>query len=215
MLTEAIAKLLSASDLPEPPPTEPLPLLAAWFEQARASGRYDDHNALALATSTPDGSPSVRMVLAKAIEVERGAVAFYTNYDSRKGRELAANPRVAGVFHWPHAKRQARIEGVVERMTPAESDEYFHSRPLLSRVGACISRQSSEIGSRAELVAGAMSLAKAAAGGTPITRPAQWGGFRIVLTAVELWSGHEGRLHQRVRWSRGPGGVWKHALLAP
>lgn len=218
MLANVVTELFSAHDIPDPPPAEPVQLLASWYEEARESRKYADFNAMSLATAARDGMPSVRVVLCKGIEVEAGAVVFYTNYRSRKGREIEGNPRAAGVFHWPHATRQARFEGVVERLSAAESDAYFASRPLLSRIGACVSPQSERIESRETIVSAAMTLSKAAALGTPITRPEHWGGYRIRLTMVELWSGKTGRLHQRVAWNRAtatPGSAWTWSYLAP
>ena len=148
MITESLTALLSAHDLPEPAPPDPMPLFVGWFRDAEACGKYDDPNAMSLATATPDGRPSVRVVLCKGIEADTGAIHFYTNYGSRKGSELERNPLAAVVFHWPHAKRQARLEGIIEKLTEAESDAYFKSRPLLSRIGASISRQSTPIESR-------------------------------------------------------------------
>lgn len=217
MLTNTLTELLSAHDIPEPPPAEPMALLASWYDEAKQSKKYDDFNAMSLATATRDGVPSVRMVLCKSVEIAAGAVVFYTNYQSRKGQELETNPRAAGVFHWPHVTRQARFEGIVEHMSPAESDEYFHSRPLLSRIGACVSPQSTPIESRTKLVEAAMTLSKSAALGHAIKRPEHWGGYRIRLTSVELWSGRTGRLHQRIVWKRdvATGEDWKWTYLAP
>lgn len=218
MITEAITDLLAVHDLPEPAPADPMPLFVQWFDEAKGSGKYDDPNAMSLATCTPDGMPSVRIVLCKGIEQDAGAIHFYTNYESRKGCELSANPRAAVVFHWPHAKRQARLEGVIEKLSEVESDAYFKSRPLISRIGASISRQSTPIESRKHLVEAAIALAKSAALGHEIPRPKHWGGYRIRLTSVELWSGRDGRLHQRVRWRRPsavPGTAWSSELLSP
>src|SRR5262245_1378356 len=124
LIVRALTHLLASSALPDPPPADPMPLLRSWFEDARDAKRYDDFDAMALATATPDGAPSVRMLLCKRIEVDPPALVFYTSYASRKGRELTSNPRAAAVFHWPHAGRQARVEGVVRVTEPAESDEY-------------------------------------------------------------------------------------------
>lgn len=201
MLT-GLANLLASHDLPAVAPTDPLPLLIGWLADAQRSGRYDDANAMTLATATADGAPSARIVLCKAIEDAPPAIVFYTSYESRKGRELEANPRAAAVFHWPHAKRQARIEGVVARVTPEESDAYFRTRPLLSRIGAVASHQSAALGSRTELLEAAMKVAGHAALRGGVERPEHWGGYRLNMTALELWSAHEGRLHDRLRWRR-------------
>lgn len=218
MITDALTDLLSVHDLPEPAPRDPMPLFVEWFREAKASAKYEDPNAMSLATATPDGSPSVRIVLCKGIEPDTGSIQFYTNYESRKGAELARNPQAAVVFHWPHAKRQARLEGIIEKLTSAESDTYFKSRPLLSRIGAVVSRQSTPIESRKQLVESALSIATSAAMGHEIQRPGNWGGYRIRLKAVELWSGRDGRLHQRILWRRDspePGSPWTSTLLAP
>jgi pyridoxamine 5'-phosphate oxidase len=217
VITEMLASLMSTHDLTEPPQPDPMPLLIEWFREAERSGKYKDHNAFCLATATPDGVPSARMVLCKTIEPQ-GSLTFFTNYESRKGLELASNPRAAAVFHWPHAGRQARLEGTIQRVSAAESDEYFRSRSLLSRIGASVSRQSTPIVSRAQLVSAAMPLARAAATGAEIPRPAHWGGFRLTARAVELWANREGRLHQRILWRRSDtdrAGGWDPILLAP
>lgn len=221
MLTDILTKQLSAHDIPDPPPTDPILLLDKWLKEADRSGQYADANAMSLATATPDGIPSVRLVLCKAIDQSSGTLVFYSNYQSRKGQELAANPRAAAVFHWPHAKRQARVEGTVAPLADAESDAYFKSRPLLSRIGACVSPQSTPIESRRQLVEAAIAMVRSAALGHAITRPTVWGGYRLRLLNVELWSGHDGRLHQRVLWRRGdpPSGshvtTWTSSMLAP
>lgn len=158
-IAEALTGILACHDLPDPLPADPMPLLLAWFEDARGSGRYEDFNAMALATAAPNAAPSARIVLCKAVEPETPAIVFYTSYGSRKASELESNPRAAAVFHWPHAKRQARIEGVVRRTTDAESDAYFRTRPLLSRIAASVSPQSREIGSREAVIAEAMRIA--------------------------------------------------------
>jgi len=201
-LVEALTGMLACHDLPEPLPEDPMPLLLEWFEDARRSARYDDFNAMTLATATPEGAPSARIVLCKSIEPETPAIVFYTSYASRKGQELEANPRAAAVFHWPHAKRQARIEGTVRRTTAAESDAYFRTRPMLSRIGATVSPQSRAIGSRQAVIAEAMRIAASTALGTGPDRPEDWGGFRILAERVELWSAGNGRLHDRAEWLR-------------
>lgn len=216
---EAITRLLSCHDLPELPPESPMPLLLAWMREARDSGRYDDYNAMTLATATPDGAPSARIVLCKEIEESPPALVFYTSYRSRKSRELEANPRAAAVFHWPHTGRggrQARIEGRVSRVASRESDAYFATRPLLSRVAATVSSQSAPLASRSDLVRSAMKeMGRAALGGGP-ARPDHWGGYRLHIDVVELWSAREGRLHDRVIWTRldGEENTWTHQRLS-
>jgi len=171
-------------------------------------------------------------VLCKALDVEGATLFFYTNHESRKGRELAANPRVACVFHWDHADRQARIEGVVGPATDAESDKYFASRPLLSKLGAWTSRQSAPLARRSDLLGQleqtiarfGLTPAEVAEGTSdkPVPRPPNWGGFRIRAESVELWQGVRGRLHDRAVWKRplttspgGEGGIWTATRLQP
>ncbi|QKK08592.1 MAG: pyridoxamine 5'-phosphate oxidase [Planctomycetota bacterium] len=202
VFVEAITGMLACHDLPDPLPNDPMPLLLTWFEDARRSARYDDFNAMTLATAAPDGAPSARIVLCKTIEPGTPAIVFYTSYASRKGRELDTNPRAAAVFHWPHAKRQARIEGAVQRTTAAESDTYFRTRPLLSRVGASVSPQSRATGSRQAVIAEAMRIAASTAVGLGPDRPEDFGGYRILAERVELWSAGNGRLHDRAEWLR-------------
>jgi len=201
-LMHALTAMLACHDLPDPLPDNPMPLLLEWFEDARCSERYDDFNAMTLATATPEGAPSARVVLCKAIEPETPAIVFYTSYTSRKGLELETNPRAAALFHWPHAKRQARIEGPVQRTTAAESDAYFRTRPLLSRIGAMVSPQSRAIGSRQTVIAEAMRIAARSAAGARLDRPQDWGGHRILAERIELWSAGNGRLHDRAVWRR-------------
>jgi len=201
-LIESLTGMLACHDLPDPLPDDPMPQLHAWFEDARRSERYDDFNAMTLATAAPDGAPSARIVLCKSVEIDRAALVFYTSYASRKGEELEANPRAAAVFHWPHARRQARIEGRVERTTDAESDAYFRTRPLLARIGASVSPQSKAVGSRELVVSEAVRIGLKAAAGATIRRPPDWGGYRIIAQRVELWAAGAGRLHDRAVWRR-------------
>lgn len=216
MLQHTIEQHFASGGIKEPFPADPIPVLAQWLKEATDSGAYADANAMALATATPEGRPSVRIVLCKAIEPERDALTFFTNYESRKGGELAANPRASVVFHWPHAGRQARVEGEVERLSDAENDAYFRTRPLLSRIGANASRQSTPIPSRAVLIREAARVAAASCLELGVSRPAYWGGFRLVAQAVELWTACEGRLHQRLMWRREEGNPgWIQCQLSP
>ncbi|HWS67060.1 MAG TPA: pyridoxamine 5'-phosphate oxidase, partial [Steroidobacteraceae bacterium] len=175
-------------------------------------------NAMVLATVDGRGQPSARVVLCKDIAAEAGFIAFYTNYLSRKGRELEANPRAAIVFHWDNQRRQVRAEGRVARLSDAESDAYFSSRPWQSRLGAWASRQSEPVESREALHAAVAAAARRF--GVPyggpgseepdsvtaeIARPATWGGYRLNVEAVELWVEGEFRIHDRARWTRGSG----------
>ena len=217
MLTDAILQLASGPISPIPLADEPFELLHAWFEDARARGKYAEPAAMCLATATPDGRPSVRMVLCKHLDRAEHSLTFFTNYESRKGRELAQNPHAAGVFYWPHAERQARVAGVVERLSDAESDAYFKTRPVLSQIGAVVSPQSRVIQGCSKLLTAAAKLVATLRVDRGITRPAHWGGYRLRATEVELWSACIGRLHQRVRWSREDltCAQWTRDLLAP
>jgi pyridoxamine 5'-phosphate oxidase len=187
---------------------DPFEQFARWFEQARATEA--DPTAMTLATATPDGRPSARMVLLKGVDA-RGFV-FYTNYDSRKAGELDGTHRAALLFYWPLLDRQVRIEGDVRRVPDAESDAYFASRPLESRWSAHASPQSRAIDSRASLEA-AVDRARAQFG-DQVPRPAGWGGFRVAPDAFEFWQGRENRLHDRLAYSLGAG-TWRRARLAP
>jgi pyridoxamine 5'-phosphate oxidase len=188
---------------------DPLRQFARWFEEAAAAG-VAMPEAMALATATADGRPSVRMVLLKGFD-ERG-FSFYTGYESRKGRELAENPRAALLFHWPG--RQVRIEGPVSRLTAEESDAYFASRPRGSRLSAIASRQSEVVSSREELEARVVELEERFAGADP-PRPDRWGGFRLVPETYELWQHREDRLHDRLRYRREGNVRWVVERLSP
>jgi pyridoxamine 5'-phosphate oxidase len=188
---------------------DPLQQFSRWLHEAM-DARIPEPNAMTVATVGPDGRPSTRIVLIKSFD-ERGIV-WYTNYGSRKGRELAAHPFAALQFHWVELERVVRIEGAVARTSDEESDAYFHSRPLDSRLGAWASPQSEVISSRAVLVANA---AKAAAQhGLKPPRPPHWGGFRLSPDRWEFWQGRKSRLHDRLRY-RLEGGRWVRERLAP
>jgi len=187
----------------------PLSQFQTWLEQA-IQARIPEPNAMTVATVGPDGRPSTRIVLIKGCDA-RGIV-WYTNYESRKGREIAGHPFASLQFHWVEMERVVRIEGRVERTSAEESDAYFHSRPLDSRLGAWASPQSQVISSRAVLVANA---AKAAAQhGLNPSRPPHWGGFRLVPDSWEFWQGRASRLHDRLRY-RWVDGQWLRERLAP
>jgi pyridoxamine 5'-phosphate oxidase len=189
---------------------DPLRQFALWFDQALKS-ELPEPNAMTVATVGADGRPSTRVVLIKGYD-ERGIV-WYTNYESRKGLELAGQPYAALQFHWVELERVVRIEGRVEKTSAEESDAYFHSRPLDSRLGAWASPQSQVIASRAVLVANAAKAAARHALNPP--RPPHWGGYRLVPDRWEFWQGRKSRLHDRLRYARQPDGRWLRERLAP
>lgn len=190
---------------------EPFTQFAAWFAEAEGAGLLEP-NGMTLATVGENGRPSARMVLLKGFDV-RGFV-FYTNYESRKGRELTVNPWAALTFWWGSLQRQVRVEGGVERVSVEESDAYYASRPAGSQIGAWASHQSQVIESRAVLERRWVELeARFAAEG--VVRPAFWGGYRVVPTAVEFWQGGVNRLHDRFLYSRQAEGGWLIERLSP
>ncbi|HKY91922.1 MAG TPA: pyridoxamine 5'-phosphate oxidase [Nevskiaceae bacterium] len=189
---------------------EPLDQLEAWMADARAAGQIEP-TAMALATATPDGQPSVRIVLFKGFHA--GGLTFYTDYEGRKGRELAANARVSAVFWWDRLERQVRVEGAVERLPREVSRAYFESRPRESQIGAITSRQSEVVASRETLDA-RYAANEAALAGQPVPLPDRWGGYRLVPEAIEFWQGRLGRLHDRLRYRRA-GGAWVVERLEP
>ncbi|MEO6002821.1 MAG: pyridoxamine 5'-phosphate oxidase [Opitutus sp.] len=181
-----------------------------WFQEAEAA-KIPEPNAMTLAT-TRDGRPSARTVLLKGVD-GRGFV-FYTNYESRKGRELDATPRAALLFPWVALERQVIIEGTVTKVTREEAEAYFHSRPLLSQLGAWVSQQSSIISGRKVLEDTMKELEKKYAG-TVVPLPPHWGGYRVAPETVEFWQGRRSRLHDRLRFRRGDDGGWIVERLAP
>jgi pyridoxamine 5'-phosphate oxidase len=196
---------------------EPFLLFEGWFAEAQAS-EINDPNGMALATADASGLPNVRMVLLKGLDgpgrADRGFV-FYTNLGSAKGRELAANPQAALLFHWKSLRRQVRARGPIAPVTPQEADEYFASRPRLSRIGAWASDQSRPLESRFALEkAVAVKTAKFGIGEIP--RPAHWSGFRLTPIEMEFWADRPHRLHDRVQFKRTTaGGDWTRARLYP
>ena len=189
----------------------PMPIFRRWFDEA-ATTEPNDPNAMALATVDPDGVPDVRIVLLK--EIESDAFVFYTNYDSAKGRELAARPEAAFVLHWKSLRRQIRVRGRVTREDGRQADAYYASRDPVSRLGAWASPQSREIESRAALMA-RVDAAREAHGDDP-SRPPHWGGFRVTPSEIEFWADGEHRLHDRLHWSRAaPDAPWISRRLSP
>ncbi len=189
---------------------EPLEQFDSWLKDAMKA-QCPEPNAMTLATVGSDLRPSTRIVLIKGYD-EKG-VCWFTSYASRKGTELAGNPFAALQFHWVELERTVRIEGRVEKMTAAESDAYFHSRPLGSRISAIASPQSSVIESREWLDARAEQIA-AKLGDAP-ERPADWGGYRLIPDRWQFWQGRRSRLHDRLAYSLSPQGIWHRERLAP
>jgi pyridoxamine 5'-phosphate oxidase len=190
---------------------DPFTQFGAWFDEVTQAD-IREPNAMTLATATPDGRPSARMVLLKGVDA-RGFV-FYSNYESRKGNELTANPRAALVFFWVQLERQVRVEGSVERVSGEESDLYFASRPEGSQLGAWASRQSAVLPDRRPLEARYEEL-HSQYEGQEIPRPPFWGGYRVVPEAVEFWQGRVNRLHDRLRYRRQDDGSWAIERLSP
>ena len=189
---------------------DPLDHFRGWF--AEAATALEVPEAMALATATADGAPSVRMVLLKDVD-ERGLV-FYSHYTSRKGRELEENPQGALLFHWSQLGRQVRVEGRVERVSEQASDAYFATRPRGAQLGALASLQSRPLASRDELDARLAEL-ESELGGGAVPRPPTWGGFRLAPSAWEFWQHRDSRLHDRFRYERDPSGGWRAERLFP
>lgn len=220
---------IPTQSLPSPLPENPFGLVADWLQQATFDAAQPNPNSMVLASVDAQGNPSARVVLCKDILVEQGAVTFYTNYESRKGRELTATGRAAVVFHWDHRHRQVRIEGRVERVPEQQSDAYFASRPWQSRLGAWSSKQSQPIASLAALREQVRTTAQhfdiaydgpgspePASVNIDIPRPLHWGGFVLIADAIELWIEGQFRMHERVRWSRtSTDGEWSSERLQP
>ena len=190
-------------------PRDPLELFKLWFEQAIKAERPEP-NSMTLATADQAGNPSARIVLLKG--ADENGFTFFTNYESQKGKDLAVRPQAALLFHWHELERQVRIKGLVERVSPTESDEYFHSRPAASRIGAWASPQSAEIPNR-EFLEEAEKRFAADFGDKP-PRPDHWGGYRLHPTEIEFWQGRPSRLHDRIHYQL-DGAQWRIARLAP
>ena len=202
-------EIASAENRFRQPPADPWVWFAAWFEQAAASGA--DAEAMTLATADRHGRPSARMVLLRGCDGH--GLTFYTNYRSRKARDLAENPHAALLFHWLTPHRQVRIEGAVTRIAAAESDAYFATRPIGSRLSALASPQSDVVADRDVLERAVRELTERYRHG-PVPRPAHWGGFRLAPSRFEFWQSGAHRLHDRVRY-RKMGSGWRAERLAP
>jgi pyridoxamine 5'-phosphate oxidase len=219
--------------LPDPLPGNPLEVAAQWLAQARREAAQPNPDAMVLATVDSEGRPSARVVLCKEIAAQQGYLLFYTNYRSRKGGELEANPRAAVVFHWDHLHRQVRAEGRVERLSDVESDAYFRTRAWQKQLGAWASLQSQPVASRKALTdavgreAQRFGIPYQGPGSAEpdtisvqLPRPPHWGGYRLQLDAVELWVEGEYRIHDRARWTRplsqaAVGAPWTATRLQP
>lgn len=204
---EYMQRGLHESELAE----DPFRQFQLWFDAAIAA-ELPEPNAMMLATATTDGRPSARMVLLKQAD-ERGFV-FFSNYESRKGGELAANPHAALVFFWVQLERQVRVEGSVEHVSAAQSDTYFHSRPLGSQLGSAASHQSQVIAGR-EVLEACVAELEAEYGESELPRPDFWGGFRVIPEVVEFWQGRANRLHDRLRYRKDEDGQWIVERLSP
>ncbi|MFW6359102.1 MAG: pyridoxamine 5'-phosphate oxidase [Chroococcales cyanobacterium] len=189
----------------------PFDQFASWFQQA-VTAELKEPNAMTIATTTPDGKASARMVLLKGVD-EQGFV-FYTNYKSDKGQELITHPWAALVFWWAELERQVRIEGPVEKVSAAESDEYFHSRPRGSQLGAWASNQSEVIASR-EVLEQQLAAFEEKYADSEIPRPPHWGGFRLLPEEIEFWQGRPNRLHDRLRYRKDTKVNWVRERLSP
>jgi pyridoxamine 5'-phosphate oxidase len=205
--------------LPEPLPDSPLALFEAWLAEASAVIR--NAGAMTLATVTPDGRPSARMVICRGFDARAGWFVFYTDRESAKGAALSAHPRAALVFHWDAFERQVRIEGPVTHSPDSESDAYWATRVPEARVAAAASAQSQPIASRAELLARVEAVTRHRDGDVP--RPSRWGGYRVWAERIELWVGQPARVHDRAAWTRSltrvgsefVGGAWSATRLQP
>ncbi len=189
---------------------DPIPRFRAWLDDAVTAG-LPEPTAMALATASPDGVPSNRMVLLKGVDDE--GFTFFTNYTSAKGQDLAANPRAALIFHWQPLGRQVRVTGTVRKLRGADSDAYFATRPLGSRLSAWASPQSEVITRREDLEQQVAELAQKWSDGN-VPRPPNWGGYRVRPEAIEFWTHRDDRLHDRIRYRRRRGG-WAADRLAP
>jgi len=190
---------------------DPIQQFSAWFEDA-LTAQLIDVNAMTLATASPAGEPAARIVLLK--DADQSGFVFYSNYDSAKGRDLAGNPRACLLFFWAELERQVRITGSVSKTTTEESDQYFHSRPFESQIGATISRQSRPVADRAQLESRYAELLETSRGSI-VPLPPTWGGYRVKPEAIEFWQGRTSRLHDRLLYARQADGAWARSRLEP
>ncbi len=191
--------------------SDPMEQFGKWWQQA-VEAEILEVNAMTLATVTEEGMPDARIVLLKGMDGQ--GFHFYTNYQSRKGQQLEANPRAALVMFWKELERQVRIKGQIERLPEAESDAYFHSRPRESQLGAVSSPQSEIITNRSWLEERYRSV-EASFEGREIVRPPHWGGYRLIPESIEFWQGRPGRMHDRLEYKKDPSGSWFRQRLAP
>lgn len=198
---------LGRADMPE----NPIALLEQWLQEA-IRAQVNEPTAMLVGTATASGRPSIRTVLLK--EVLGGKLVFYSNYESRKGQQIAENPHVACTFLWHELERQIHVEGSIERLSPEESDAYFAMRPYKSRIGARISPQSQEIPNR-EYIMGLFLAESAKYLGRVIPRPEHWGGWAVTPERIEFWQGRDNRLHDRFVYTLGEGGKWSLVRVAP
>lgn len=189
---------------------DPIAQFSKWFEEARAA-QVPEPNAMCVSTVSADGRPSSRIILIK--EFDSRGFTWFTNYESRKGEDLRANPYAALLFYWTELERQVRIEGRVERISAAENDAYFHSRPVKSRLGAIASGQSRPIANRQTLDAQFADTEEKYGEQPP--RPEHWGGYRVIPDCIEFWQGRSSRMHDRIRYTLQPDGLWQRERLQP
>lgn len=192
--------------------SDPIEQFTRWFEEVAATSVIEA-NAMVLATVTPDDLPQARTVLMKGFDAK--GLRFYTNYDSAKGQQIAANPHVCALFYWPTLQRQVRWLGIAEQVSAEESDEYFASRPRGSQIGALASEQSQPINSAGELRQRFEDVERQYMDDEPIPRPPHWGGYCIRPTVIEFWQGRENRLHDRIVFTKRDDGSWDITRLAP